>query len=664
MYKPSLTPLLNNKHLHNTMRKQIIFIFFCFRIATSLFAKQSTGQLPPLLPQPQKVVWNLDEEFELQNGNVPKNLLSIELVNKIAEATVNQNEAYQLTITTDSVLIKATTTTGVYRAKQTLGQLIQSNSNKSAIPSCQITDWPAFRIRGYMHDVGRSFISVDELKKHIRLLAKFKINTFHWHLTENQGWRLESKVFPELNDSINFERLHGQYYTIEDAKEIADYCKQHHMLLIPEIDMPGHSAAFVRAMGADMQSEKGMKILKRLLDEICEDVFPDVPYLHIGTDEVEFTNPTFVPEMVNHIRAKGKKIISWNPGWNYKVGEIDMTQLWSYRGAPQPGIPAIDSRFHYINHFDAFADIVSLYNSKVLNVDEGSDDIAGGIVAVWNDRLLEDEKQIVLQNNFYPSMLAFAERSWLGGGSEYYDDNGTMLPTDTNDPVFKAFVDFENRMIWHKKNTLTNEPFAYVKQTDVKWHITDAFPNDGNLSQVFPPEEALSTTDSYTYKGEIYKSAPAIGASIYLRHVWGTLIPGFYKEPKVNHTAYAYTWVWSPKMQEVGLWASTQDYSRSEKDLAPPQGAWDYKESKIYLNDKAITPPIWENTHTNLTNETTLKNENFSARPPLLVTLNEGWNKVLLKLPVGKFSTPEIRLQKWMFTFVFVLLFFTKHLPH
>ena len=461
-------------------------------------------------------------------------------------------------------------------------------------------------------------------------------------------------MFPELNDSINFERLHGQYYTIDEAKEIADYCKQHEMLLIPEIDMPGHSAAFIRAMETDMQSEKGMTILKRLLDEICEDVFPDVPYLHIGTDEVQFTNPAFVPEMVKHIRAMGKKIISWNPGWNYKVGEIDMTQLWSYRGTPQPGIPAIDSRFHYINHFDTFADIVALYNSKVLNVDEGSENIAGGIVAIWNDRLLENEEQIVLQNNFYPSMLAFAERSWLGGGSEYYDNRGTMLPTDTNDTVFKEFVDFEERMIWHKEHTLPNEPMAYVKQTNVKWQITDAFPNDGNLSQVFPPEEELNHNFTYIYKGETYNSAPAIGASIYLRHVWGTLVPGFYKEPKENHTAYAFTWVWSPKKQEVGLWASTQDYSRSEKDLAPAQGEWDYKESKIFLNDEAIAPPIWENTHTNLTNEISLKNENFVARPPLSVTLNEGWNKVLLKLPIGKFATREIRLQKWMFTFVFV----------
>ena len=636
------------------MRKQIALLLFYCSIATSLLGQQTIDHKPKLLPQPQSVVWNADTEFELKNGKVPESSLSIVLVNEIAEASVNQDEAYLLSVTPDGVIIKATTPTGVFRAKQTLDQLIVSSQNKKTIPSCEIVDWPAFRIRGYMHDVGRSFISVDELKKHISLLAKFKINTFHWHLTENQGWRLESKVFPELNDSINFERLHGQYYTIDEAREIAEYCKQHEMLLIPEIDMPGHSAAFIRAMGTDMQSEKGMTILKRLLEEICEDVFPDVPYLHIGTDEVQFTNPTFVPEMISHIRAMGKKVISWNPGWNYKVGEIDMTQLWSYRGKPQPGIPAIDSRFHYINHFDTFADIVALYNSKILNVDHGSDDIAGGIVAIWNDRLLEDESQIVLQNNFYPSMLAFAERSWLGGGSEYFDDKGTMLPTDTNDQAFKAFVDFEERMIWHKNNTFANEPMAYVKQTDVKWHITDAFPNEGDLTQIFPPEEAISPNNTYIYNGKTYNSSPAIGASVYLRHVWGTFVPGFYKEPKENHTAYASTWVWSPKTQEVGLWASTQDYSRSEKDLAPQQGEWDYKESKIYLNDEPIAPPVWENKHDNLSNEITLKNENFVARPPLTVTLNEGWNKVLLKLPIGKFATREIRLQKWMFTFVFV----------
>ena len=132
------------------------------------------------------------------------------------------------------------------------------------------------------------------------------------------------------------------------------------------------------------------------------------------------------------------------------------------------------------------------------------------------------------------------------------------------------------------------------------------------------------------------------------------IVPGFYEDPKENHTAYAYTWVWSPKQQEAGLWVSTQDYSRSESDLPPPPGKWDYRESRIIINDKPLDPPVWENSNTVRSHEITLKNENFTARPPLPVQLEKGWNKVLLKLPIGRFSTPEVRLQKWMFTFVFV----------
>jgi hypothetical protein len=603
-----------------------------------------------LLPQPQEIEMG-EGKHVLTNKEINPSVIVEKIVSDIPEATINPDEAYRLQITTDSVFIEATTEKGIYWANQTLAQIVESSDGKS-IPTLTITDYPAFRIRGFMHDIGRSYMSVDEIKKHIRLLSKYKINTFHWHLTENQGWRLESKIYPQLNDSSSFERHHGQFYTIAEAKEISAYCHEHNMLLIPEVDMPGHSAAFVRAMGVDMQSKQGVEILKNLMVEICTEVFPDEPYFHIGTDEVQFTNPNFVPEMVAHIRGLGKKVISWNPGWKYEVGEIDMTQLWSYRGTAQPGIPAIDSKFHYINHFDAFADIVALYNSKVYNQSQGSDDLAGGIVGMWNDRLLPDDKQIVLQNNFYPSMLTFAERSWLGGGTEYFDKNGTNIPTDENDETFKNFVDFEDRMLWHKNHTFANEPFAYVKQTNIRWRIIDAFPNEGDLLKSFPPEEEV--LNSYTYDGNQYSSREAVGAAIYLRHVWGATIPTFYPEPKENHTAYAYTYVYSPKKQTVGLWVNTQDYSRSEADLPPPQGKWDYRESKIFINDTEIAPPVWENTHTEKTNEITLKNENFQAREPVSITLNKGWNKVFLKLPIGKFSSPEVRLQKWMFTFVFV----------
>ena len=623
-----------------------MFLFF------SCSAREKNKQLDlQLLPQPQRITIGPSGQHRLHQGKPDPAVITERLVDAIAEAAVNTDEAYRLRITADSIMMEATTEKGIYRARQTLAQIIAS-SDSNTLPALEITDWPAFRVRGFMHDVGRSFIAVEELKKQITLLSQFKINVFHWHLTENQGWRLESRRYPQLNDSSSFTRLPGRYYTIAEAQEIAAHCKAHNMLLIPEIDMPGHSAAFVRATGLDMQSEEGMEILKNLMDEICTEVFPDIPYIHIGTDEVQFANPAFVPEMVAYIRSLGKKVISWNPGWDYQSGEIDATQLWSYRGKAQPGIPAIDSRFHYINHFDAFGDIIALYNSRIYDAEQGSDDIAGVILAIWNDRLLEDESDIMLQNYFYPNMLALAERAWRGGGSEYFDQNGVILPTDEQDPVFQDFAHFERRLLWHKENTFVGIPFPYVKQTDIRWQITDPFPNDGDLSAVFPPEKELSS--SYLHNGKTYAVHPATGAGIYLRHVWGNIVPAFYDEPQENHTAYAYTHVWSPKSQTVGLWASTQDYSRSESDLPPPKGEWDYRKSRIFINDEAIDPPRWENSHTERSNEITLKNENFTARPPLQVSLEKGWNKVLLKLPVGKFSTPEVRLQKWMFTFVLV----------
>lgn len=600
---------------------------------------------PVLRPEWEVFIMNAGGEIVEHSSSV----IEVELVPSIEEARLNGAEAYRLSVSNKRIKIEAVTEQGVYWAMQTLRQLERKKGKRSSVAGCEIVDWPAFRIRGFMQDVGRSYISMEELKREIEILSRFKINVFHWHLTENQAWRLESKIFPMLNDSVNTIRMPGKYYTLEEARDLVDFCKKHQVLLIPEIDMPGHSAAFVRAFRHDMQSPEGMKILKLLLDEVCETF--DVPYLHIGTDEVEFTNPHFVPEMVAYVRSKGKKVISWNPGWHYKPGEIDMTHLWSYRGKAQPGIPAIDSKFHYLNHFDVFGDIVALYNSRIYDQAEGSEDIAGTILALWHDRLIDNEWNLVIENGLYPNMLAIAERAWRGGGTEYFDGLGTILPPEDTE-AFKEFADFEKRMLWHKEHTFKGYPFAYVKQTNVKWNITDAFPNGGDMDKVFPPEQELK--DTYHYNGNTYGVRQAIGAGIYLRHVWGDMVPAFYADPKENHTAYAYTWVYSPKDQEVGLWAEFQNYSRSEMDLAPLPDKWDYKGSRIWINDREILPPVWTATYKVKSYEVPLGNENCVGRVPLAVHLNKGWNKVFLKLPIGKFKMAETRLVKWMFTAVFV----------
>ena len=118
-----------------------------------------------------------------------------------------------------------------------------------------------------------------------------------------------------------------------------------------------------------------------------------------------------------------------------------------------------------------------------------------------------------------------------------------------------------------------------------------------------------------------------------------------------NSTAYAWTYVYSETEQTVGAQIEFQNYSRSEKDLAPDNGHWDRKGSNIWINGIRINPPTWENSGVSITNnEQLLKNENFAARTPIPVKLNAGWNKVFIKLPYV--STEGVRLNKWMFTFV------------
>ena len=118
-----------------------------------------------------------------------------------------------------------------------------------------------------------------------------------------------------------------------------------------------------------------------------------------------------------------------------------MMQLWSFRGKAQKGIPAIDCRFHYANHFDTYADLVAMFNSRIYNQTEGSDDLAGCIIAFWNDRFIDNTPQLLAENNFYPYMLTLAERAWRGGGTCYFVGKGTLRWEDEPEQL-AAFREF------------------------------------------------------------------------------------------------------------------------------------------------------------------------------------------------------------------------------
>ena len=375
----------------------------------------------------------------------------------------------------------------------------------------------------------------------------------------------------------------------------------------------------------------------------------------MGADEAG-TTAAFVNEMSQYIKETlGRKCIVWNPISGVSISKanlpyIDMTEMWSTSGRKIDGLPNIDCRYNYINHFDVFADLVGIYKSNVYYAQQGSSEVAGAITAIWNDRKTPTETDIISQNGLYAHALATAERGWMGGGSQYIEVGGTTLPNSGSE--FEAFADWERRFLHYKDTWLADEPIPYVKQTNVKWRITQAFPNGGTAAAVFPPETATDDIlpDQFTYDGQTYTTSMATGAGIYLRHVWGTTVPAFFSNPQLNTTAYAWTYVYSPTAQTAGALIEFQNYSRSENDKAPDAGNWDRKGSRIWVNGTEVPAPTWTNSGKSINSEVDLGNENFPARAPMPVSLQAGWNKVLLKLPYV--SASNIRLNKWMFTFV------------
>lgn len=580
------------------------------------------------------------------------------------------NEAYRLEVTPQGILIEAVSQTGVIRAAQTLTQMAEGweEKGKLQLECANITDWAAFKVRGYMHDVGRSYISVATLKKHIRLLSRFKVNTFHWHLTENQAWRFEVKHpdYAHLTQAqyMTASRFPGKYYTQAECREVEQYAREHGVIVIPEIDMPGHSEAFERALGFTMQSEKGTQALRQILKEVSE-AFPHAPYIHIGADEKTIERLDWLNGMVDYVKQTlRRRCALWNPIRNIAVANTraDLTHMWGTAGKVVSGKANIDSRYNYTNHFDVYADLVGLYKSNIYYEQKGTATVAGAISAAWNDRLTPTEDDIIRQNNFYTNVIATGVRAWVGGGKQYIDNmtnggtngrGGTTLPNSGAE--YDDFKEFETRFLFHKVHSLAEDAhlIPYVKQTNVRWLITDAFPNGGNTSIVFPPEqqrnaELLST--SFTYNGKNYTARLATGAGIYLRHTWGpATINSFYSSPAYGQTAYAWTYVYSPAAQEVGAQIEFYNYSRSEKDAVPTSG-WDFYGSRIWLNESEIPAPAYTNAGKTITNEQPLTNENFTGRPLIKLQLRQGWNKVFIKLP---YVDAAYRLDKWMFTCVF-----------
>ncbi|MCC6289069.1 MAG: beta-N-acetylhexosaminidase, partial [Chitinophagaceae bacterium] len=397
-----------------------------------------------------------------------KNQPHIEISIKEINVPERQNEAYELKVASSVIRLSANTSHGIFNGIQTLKQLV---ANGSRINACTITDWPAFGWRGYMIDAGRNYVEMGLLKQQIDVMAAYKLNVFHFHATEDIAWRIAVKQYPQLTSPEFMLRNKGMYYSEDEIKELIAFCKERYITFVPEIDMPGHSAAFKRAMGVDMQSDSGIVIIKNILKEFCSTY--DVDYIHIGADEVKISNKNFVPEITNYIESLGKRVIGWQPGGNFTNSTI--RQLWMDDNAHlsnQLNLQFIDSRHLYINHMDPLEAVTTIFNRKIADKENGDAHTLGGTICMWHDRAVNKDEDILKMNPVYPSMLAFAERSWQGGGHAGWISN-------ISDGDVPAFKEFETRLLKNKEFYFQHLPFPYVKQREIVWKLYGPYDNKG-----------------------------------------------------------------------------------------------------------------------------------------------------------------------------------------
>ena len=240
----------------------------------------------------------------------------------VAELTAQQQEAYTIKVDKKGVAIQARKPEGLFRAAQTLRKALPVVKNKTEqveLPYAQISDEPRFEYRGVLLDCGRHFFTVDFIKKFIDVMALHGSNQFHWHLTEDQGWRFEVKAYPNLapQGSVRTETVigpgnsgvydgvpYGGYYTQEQCREVVRYAAERYINVVPEIDLPGHMQSTLHVFphlgctggpypvrtywGVSREvlcggNPETLTFLKTVLGELC-DVFPS-KYIHIGGDE-------------------------------------------------------------------------------------------------------------------------------------------------------------------------------------------------------------------------------------------------------------------------------------------------------------------------------------------------------------------------------------------
>src|SRR5580692_11784253 len=366
--------------------------------------------------------------------------------------SVEEDESYSLEVTASGARLHAATVVGAMRGLETLEQLVQSDRTGYFVPAVSIRDTPRFHWRGLMIDCGRHFMPLEVIKRSLDGMAAVKLNVFHWHLSEDQGFRVESRAFPKLTEMGS----DGLFYTQEQAREIVAYARERGIRVVPEFDMPGHSSAWFvgypdlasapgpfhieRKFGVfdpvmDPTRDSTYKSLDTFIGEMAA-IFPD-HFLHIGGDEnngVEWKanariqdfmrahnfkdtaalQSYFNQRLLKILEKHGKRMIGWDEILTPDLPKDIMVQSWrgfdSLATGAKNGYRGILSAGYYLNLMSPVAThyaVDPLPQASDLSPEQQAL-ILGGEACMWEEQTSSES----IDSRIWPRTAAIAERLW------------------------------------------------------------------------------------------------------------------------------------------------------------------------------------------------------------------------------------------------------------
>lgn len=388
----------------------------------------------------------------------------------VSHKVVNGPEAYRLSVTPGEIRIEASDPRGLFYGAQTLRQLVtKAPDGTLTVPSVEIEDSPRFRWRGLLVDVARHFFGKEQMLRIIDEMAAYKLNVLKLHLTDYEGWRLEIPAYPKLTDVGSLVDGKPQYFTTADMSEIVQYAAARHIMVVPEIEMPGHAGAAARAYpeffdkagGAfNPANPKTYDFVRGVLSEVVR-IFP-APYLHFGGDEVadeawkdmadvdrlkaekglkstDDVEAFFGKKVVGIIESLGKRPMAWdeqvdaqapksvviqwwrkgkpevltaaaNAGYELVMSPADKAYFDYHQGPGEPGAPweGNDGGPISIGKILAWEPVPNSFTA------EQEARVLGVEAAVWTEFIETDR---YLQFMTFPRLLAFAEIGWRPKGA-------------------------------------------------------------------------------------------------------------------------------------------------------------------------------------------------------------------------------------------------------